>query len=163
MRESLTESEHGLSDESATVRFAERLAEALPRDASGWLIGLTGELGAGKSTVARAVLHALGHEGPVPSPTYTLVEPYELPGGMVYHVDLYRIADEAELEFLGITDLRDGLLLVEWPERAPQLFALADVTVSLAYDDPGRTVRVSAHTDRAMALAEALALGSVSS
>ncbi|MEM7502056.1 MAG: tRNA (adenosine(37)-N6)-threonylcarbamoyltransferase complex ATPase subunit type 1 TsaE [Pseudomonadota bacterium] len=163
MRESLTAFEKTLVDDAATVRFARALAAALPSDASGWLIGLTGELGAGKSTVARALLHALGHDGPVPSPTYTLIEPYELPTALVYHVDLYRIVDEAELEFLGISDLREGLLLAEWPERAPVLFEDADVTVAMAYSEPGRAVRVCAHSDRARALVDALDQASVSS
>lgn len=163
MRESLIAMERVLPAEADTVHFAGELAAALPSDAGGWFVALSGELGAGKSTVARALLRALGHDGPVPSPTYTLIEPYELPNGPAYHVDLYRIADEAELEFLGISDLRDGLLLVEWPERAPQLMAEADLSVELAYQNSGRTLRVSARTERAIALVERLGSASVTS
>ena len=88
-----------LSDEAATIAFAERLHAALPADVAGWTVLLDGELGAGKSTLARALIRAMGHIGVVPSPTYTLVEPYQLPAGSVYHVDLYRISAEEELRF----------------------------------------------------------------
>lgn len=142
-----------LADEAATIALAADLVDALPAGSGGWLIGFCGELGAGKSTFARAMLRKLGHEGPVPSPTYTLVEPYKLPAGPVYHVDLYRIVDPAELEFLGLGDLRDGLLLVEWPERAPALLADADIRVDLRYaENGGRAAALEALTGRAEAV-----------
>ncbi len=148
-----------LPDEAATAALGAALARALPAEPGGLLILLQGELGAGKSTLARALLRALGHEGPVPSPTYTLVEPYELAAGrrgMVYHVDLYRVAAADELDYLGWDELSDGLLLVEWPERAPALFAQADLTVSLAYDGAGRRVALTAGSNRGAALLAAL-------
>ena len=114
------------------------MAETLPDVAAGWTVLLNGELGAGKSTLARALLRALGHAGAVPSPTYTLVEPYELSGLPVYHVDLYRIGSEEELRYLGWNELDSGLRLVEWPDRAPGLAAAADIDVRLAYDGEGR-------------------------
>lgn len=127
-----------LPDEPATIALAARLAAKLPDDLSGWTILLEGELGAGKSTFARALLRALGHEGPVPSPTYTLVEPYPLPGKVIYHVDLYRVASEEELRYLGWSDLEDGCRLVEWPDRAPGLLSRADLRISLEYQGAGR-------------------------
>ena len=90
-----------LEDAEATAALAERLHSVLPADTAGWTLLLEGELGAGKSTFARALVLAMGHRGAVPSPTYTLIEPYELPGRMVYHVDLYRVANEEELRYLG--------------------------------------------------------------
>jgi tRNA threonylcarbamoyladenosine biosynthesis protein TsaE len=105
---------------------------------------LVGELGAGKSTFARGLIRAMGHKGPVPSPTYTLVEPYHLSSEIVYHVDLYRVASEEELRFLGWNELDDGLRLVEWPDRAPALANTADVRLTLSYDGTGRSVQIDA-------------------
>lgn len=127
-----------LDDEQATIRLANRLAEALPTELAGWTILLKGELGAGKSTFARAFIHALGHAGAVPSPTYTLIEPYALPRGQVYHIDLYRIAAEEELHYLGWSDLEDGCRLIEWPDRAPGLGDTSDLVLELRYDGQGR-------------------------
>lgn len=144
----------GLADEAATLDLGAALVRALPAERDGWLILLQGELGAGKTTLARAMLGALGHAGRVPSPTYTLVEPYDLPGGMIYHVDLYRISDESELEYLGWEDLGDGLTLVEWPERAPLVSGTADLRIALAYAGDGRRARIESLSERG---AEALA------
>jgi tRNA threonylcarbamoyladenosine biosynthesis protein TsaE len=131
-----------LEDEAATIAFAERFAAALPTPAAGMTILLEGDLGAGKSTFARGLIRALGHSGPVPSPTYTLVEPYALPAVTIYHVDLYRVASEDELRFLGWNELDDGLRLVEWPDRAPQLVGTADIRLFLEYDGAGRRAKV---------------------
>lgn len=127
-----------LPDDAATGAFATDLATALPESIGGLTLLLRGELGAGKSTFARALIRALGHSGPVPSPTYTLVEPYELPAGSVYHIDLYRVADEEELRYLGWTELDEGLRIVEWPDRAPGIAAEADLLLTLDYHEPGR-------------------------
>ena len=108
-----------LPDEAATIAFGQELLDALPVDLAGWTMLLHGELGAGKSTFARALIKAAGHSGPVPSPTYTLVEPYDLSRGNIYHVDLYRVSDEEELRYLGWNELENGCRLVEWPDRAP--------------------------------------------
>lgn len=137
-----------LPDVAATERFAGKLSAALPEDRCGWTLLLQGNLGAGKTTLARAMLRRFGHAGPVPSPTYTLVESYELPDGLVYHVDLYRIADVDELEYLGWRDFCDGMVLLEWPERAPQLQQQADLQVSLAYAGGGRSATVTALSQR---------------
>ena len=134
----------------ATAELGARLAASLPGDgARGWTVLLRGELGAGKSTLVRGFLLALGHEGPVPSPTYTLVEPYEVGGVRVFHVDLYRIGGEDELHFLGQDEFATGLALVEWPERAPGFAAGADLEIALSYAGSGRHAVVEPRSARA--------------
>ncbi len=137
-----------LPDPAATEALAGRLHALLPEETSGWTVLLEGELGAGKSAFARALIRAMGHEGAVPSPTYTLVEPYSLRQGMVYHVDLYRVASEEELRYLGWNELESGLRLVEWPERAPSLAANADLLVNLQYEGDGRLAEIVGLTPR---------------
>lgn len=141
-----------LPDAAATEALGRAVAAGLPADTRGWAIALEGELGTGKSTFARALLRALGHAGPVPSPTYTLVEPYDIAGRTVYHVDLYRLSGPDELAFLGWSDLDDGLLLVEWPERAAALGRRADLVVRLRYAGDGRIAELAAVSPRARRL-----------
>jgi tRNA threonylcarbamoyladenosine biosynthesis protein TsaE len=141
-----------LVDAEATAALAVQLNTVLPPDTAGWTVLLEGELGAGKSTFARALIKAMGHNGAVPSPTYTLVEPYQLPGRIIYHVDLYRISDEEELRYLGWTELEDGFRLVEWPDRAPGLMATADLRLELSYADSGRNARLEGLSDRGKAV-----------
>ncbi len=124
-----------LEDEAATERLGAALAERLavaPHDAP-LIVYLTGDLGSGKTTLARAVLRAGGIEGPVKSPTYTLVEPYELAGRSCYHLDLYRLGDAQELEFLGLEDwlAEHAILLVEWPERGRGVLPAPGLVVQL--------------------------------
>ena len=147
MRESLTVT-YALADEAATDALAAGLADALPDDTAGWIVLLQGELGAGKSTLARVLLKRLGHRGLVPSPTYTLVEPYDIRGRIIYHVDLYRINNPAELQYLGWSDWADGLLLVEWPERAGSQLDGADLRVQLEYAGTGRRATLTAYSER---------------
>ena len=107
-----------LADEAATDTFGRRLAARL---APGDVVLLSGDLGAGKTALARGILAGLGHMGEVPSPTFTLVQSYEWPGVRlpVWHVDLYRLEDPNEVEELGLDEiLADGALIIEWPERA---------------------------------------------
>lgn len=141
-----------LPDEAATGEFARELLACLPADTAGWIVLLEGELGAGKSTFARALITAMGHAGAVPSPTYTLVEPYELADHRVYHIDLYRVSDEEELRYLGWTELEDGLRLVEWPDRAPGLLAASDLRVSLRYAGAGRDGEIEGLSPRGQAV-----------
>lgn len=131
-----------LPDVEATAALGARLAPLL---AGGGLVTLRGELGAGKTSLVRAVLQAMGHAGAVRSPTYALAEPYLIGGLEVWHLDLYRIADPQELELLGLRDwLRPGVLvLVEWPERAAGWLPPADLEVLLEHDGEGRRVYLS--------------------
>lgn len=137
-----------LPDEAATINLGRELLEAMPAALGGWSLLLAGDLGAGKSTFARAMIRAAGHTGPVPSPTYTLVEPYILPRGKLYHVDLYRVSDEEELRYLGWNELDDGCRIVEWPDRAPGLAAQADLALTLRYEGHGREAELVGLSDR---------------
>ena len=145
-----------LPDEAATIEFADRLQSLLPADIAGWTILLDGELGTGKSTLARALIRSLGYSGAVPSPTYTLVEPYQLPRCNVYHVDLYRVSAEEELRYLGWNELEDGFRLVEWPDRAPALADRADLRLQLSYENEGRRVKACGLSERGKRLARKL-------
>lgn len=141
-----------LIDENATNAFAKAVYRALPDNRAGWTLLLRGELGAGKSTFARAFIRAAGHTGPVPSPTYTLVEPYNLATGNIYHIDLYRVSSEDELHFLGFDELDDGCCLVEWPERAPGVLQAADLEIAFRYEPKGRSARIVGLSERARGL-----------
>ena len=146
-----------LPDELAMAELARQVWHALPDDPSGWVLLLNGELGAGKSTFARALIVAAGHKGAVPSPTYTLVEPYTLSNTRIYHIDLYRISAEEELRYLGWSDLDDGIRIIEWPDRAPGLRQQADLELRLAYRDSGRSAELNGLSDRGAAVADAVA------
>jgi len=144
-----------LKGEHAMVEFGARLGAALT---NGILVFLEGDLGAGKTTLSRGILSAFGHRGVVKSPTYTLVEPYELDGKLIYHFDLYRLGDPEELEYIGIRDyLEQGdCCLVEWPERGEGMLPVPDVSVQIAIADDARRVIVVANTERGRSVVEAL-------
>ncbi|MBB5875916.1 tRNA (adenosine(37)-N6)-threonylcarbamoyltransferase complex ATPase subunit type 1 TsaE [Xanthomonas sp. 3498] len=133
-----------LPDSEATERLGRALAMTRPAQAS---VHLHGDLGAGKSTLARALLRALGVQGAIRSPTYTLVERYPLADGEAWHLDLYRIGAAGELDFLGLDEGGATLWLVEWPERGGDVLAPADLDVRLAVRDRGRSVALQARTD----------------
>lgn len=150
-----------LPDAAATDALGRRLGLALARGPAGAVVALRGELGAGKTALARAAIRALGHAGPVVSPTYTLVEPYDLAGRRLLHLDLYRLSDPEELEYLGLRDsdpARDWWL-VEWPERGEGFLPPADIEISLAYAGAGRIATVTGPSERGTALAAAVAEG----
>jgi len=136
-------------DEPAMLALGRRLGLAAAR-APGLAVYLHGELGAGKSTLARGWLAGMGHAGRVKSPTYTLLEPYSLPGEReLAHLDLYRLSDPEELEFLGLRELSDPehWLLIEWPEKGAGHLPAADVSIHIAFEPSGgRRLRLRGNT-----------------
>lgn len=143
-----------LADEEATLALGAALAKVLSAQCEqtgnrALCINLEGDLGAGKTTMTRGLLRALGHEGTVKSPTYTLVESYEPQGPqmVIYHFDLYRLMDPEELELMGIRDYfaRRGICLIEWPDRGHGLLPDPDLTVVIKHESEGRTVTVSSN------------------
>ncbi len=145
-----------LDSAAATEKLGSRLASVL---APGCVLYLRGDLGAGKTTLARGLLRGLGHRGTVKSPTFTLVEPYQLEEWRLFHWDLYRLADPEELEYLGLRDQLDGeaALLIEWPERGRGELPAADLDVALSYAGEGRTCRVEARSSAGQAMLARLA------
>ena len=131
-----------LPDAAATEAFGAALAESL-RDREGAVIYLRGDLGAGKTTLVRGLLRALGVDGRVRSPTYTLMEPYRAGDRSVIHLDLYRLTDPLELHNLGLADFspKTTWWLVEWPERGGSLLPAADAEIALRIEGAGREVR----------------------
>lgn len=136
-----------LDDTEATEAFGCRLAACRQ---PGLLVFLHGDLGAGKTTLVRGFLRELGHKGPVKSPTYALIEPYETAQGPLYHLDLYRLSDPDELEWIGIRDLFDGesICLVEWPQRGAGMLPEPDVQISLSVEGRGRWLTLEALSTR---------------
>lgn len=144
-----------LADETATLAFGSQLASVLP---AGCVIYLHGELGAGKTTLVRGFLRGRGYEGRVKSPTYTLMESYELDPVPVFHFDLYRLANPEELEYLGMRDYFSGssVLLIEWPERGGDVLPAADIDIHLAYEQQGRHLVCRANTSTGVDCLDAL-------
>jgi tRNA threonylcarbamoyladenosine biosynthesis protein TsaE len=144
-----------LADEEATLAVGTKLAQA---SGGHGVIALRGNLGSGKTTLCRGLIRALGHTGAVKSPTYTLVEPYELGATRVLHYDLYRLSDPEEVEFLGMRDFLDGrtLTLIEWPEKATGFLPPADLDLALEVLPSGRCLSWQALTPHGEKLVAAL-------
>jgi len=134
-----------LADESATVSFAKQLSACIY---AGMVIYLVGELGAGKTTLVRALLHALGYRGRVKSPTYTLLEHYEIGGFHLCHFDLYRLNNSNEWEQTGFRDEfnQSNICLLEWPEKAHGFVSKADIIFTFEILRAGRNLKIHALT-----------------
>lgn len=145
-----------LKDEAATILLAQQLARYVK---PGQTLFLHGSLGAGKTTFSRGVLNALGHNGTVKSPTYTLVEPYQFDTFTVFHFDLYRLRDAEELEFMGIRDYfrADTLCLIEWPEQGMGYLPIPDLDIHLVFQQEHRQVTLTANTNAGADIIKALA------
>ncbi|MHB1075851.1 tRNA (adenosine(37)-N6)-threonylcarbamoyltransferase complex ATPase subunit type 1 TsaE [Thiobacillus sp.] len=136
-----------LADEAATLAFGAQLAQGMT---AGLTFYLEGDLGAGKTTLVRGVLRALGYGGRVKSPTYTLVESYSLPAFELYHFDLYRMHDPREWIDAGFRDVNDGRVasLIEWPDKAAGWLPAPDVVVRLTIADDAREIECEAASPR---------------
>jgi tRNA threonylcarbamoyladenosine biosynthesis protein TsaE len=134
-----------VQDENEMMALGGQIAALLP---IGGVVKLYGDLGAGKTTLVRGLLRSLNFEGTVKSPTYTLVEPYQVAQRHIYHFDLYRLADPEELEYLGVRDYfrPDALCLLEWPDKAANFIPKADLEVHIAYVGSGRNVTLKTPT-----------------
>lgn len=133
-----------LTTQEETESFAAKVAKACVGVNTSIAIHLVGDLGAGKTTFSRGFIQALGYSGRVKSPTYTLVEPYEIDGRDIFHFDLYRLADPEELEFMGIRDYGEGtsISLIEWPSKGEGFLPEANICINIAFTDKGRLMTI---------------------
>ncbi len=140
---------------AATEKAMLQVGAALARLCTpGITIGLHGDLGAGKTVFCRGFLRALGHKGNVKSPTYTLVEPYELAQGPVYHFDLYRLGHPDELLFIGLDDYltNNSIALIEWPEQGKGVLPMLDIVCHITIDGEVRELRLASNTSQGEAV-----------
>lgn len=146
-----------MADEQAMVDFGARIAEVT--EGRG-VIFLEGDLGAGKTTLSRGIIRGLGHRGAVKSPTFTLVEPYEIGDKRAFHFDLYRLVDPEELEYMGIRDYFDDdvLCLLEWPQKGAGILPKPDLTITISPQAGGRSLNLLPQGSRGEAWCVALAL-----
>ena len=145
-----------LADEQAMSDFGARIARVTQGHG---LIFLEGNLGMGKTTLSRGIIRGLGHVGAVKSPTFTLVEPYEIGDVRAFHFDLYRLVDPEELEFMGIRDYFEGdpLCLFEWPQKGAGVLPKPDLTITISPQAGGRSLILSPQGARGEAWCVALA------
>ena len=148
-----------LADEEAMTAFGARIAQTTGGHG---LIFLEGDLGAGKTTLSRGIIRGLGRTGAVKSPTFTLVEPYEIGDIHAFHFDLYRLVDPEELEYLGIRDYfeDDALCLIEWPRNGAGFLPKPDLTITISPQDSGRSLKILPQGSRGESWCAALALES---
>ena len=148
-----------LADEQAMSDFGARIARVTRGHG---LIFLEGNLGMGKTTLSRGIIRGLGHVGAVKSPTFTLVEPYEIGDIRAFHFDLYRLVDPEELEYMGIRDYfdEDALCLIEWPDKGAGFLPKPDLTITISQQDSGRSLKMLSQGSRGEAWCAALALES---
>ena len=149
--------QHNVGNEAEMIALGQDCAEHSDLITSLYLVG---ELGAGKTTFARGLLRGLGHDGPVKSPTYTLVESYPLQMRTVYHFDLYRLSEAEELEAIGVRDYftASDLCLIEWPERGSGFLPDADVILTIEYAKTARNTRFEAHSEAGIQFLKSLNL-----
>lgn len=148
-----------LADEIATIAMGKRIADIVKSKLKqGITVYLNGDLGAGKTTLTRGFVQGMGHIGNVKSPTYTLVEPYDLSDWQVYHFDLYRLADPEELEYMGIRDYFNdrSCSFIEWPEKGQGMVASADMVIDLAYFNEQRSITLQSASEKGQQLLLAL-------
>ena len=146
-----------LADEQAMVDFGARVAQVTQGHGVSFL---EGDLGAGKITLSRGIIRGLGHTGAVKSPTFTVVEPYEIGEVRAFHFDLYRLVDPEELEFMGIRDYFEGdaLCLFEWPDKGEGILPKPDLTITISPQAGGRSLSLSPQGARGEAWCAALAV-----
>lgn len=150
---------YNLANSEATIAMGGLLAKIIKNDLKqGLIVYLHGDLGAGKTTLTRGFVQGMGHQGNVKSPTYTLVEPYELELWNVYHFDLYRLADPEELEYMGIRDYfgANSCSFIEWPDRGEGFLPEPDLIINIDYKDTERTIKFDAKTTLSQLLLEKL-------
>lgn len=146
-----------MADEAAMGAFGARIAQVTKGHG---VIFLEGDLGAGKTTLSRGIIRGLGHIGAVKSPTFTVVEPYEIGDIRAFHFDLYRLVDPEELEFMGIRDYfeDDALCLFEWPQKGAGILPKPDLTITISPQADGRSLNLLPQGSRGEAWCAALAL-----
>lgn len=145
-----------LEDPQATAVIGGALGKAIGDQRL--VVYLQGDLGAGKTALCQSIIKSYGYDGRVKSPTYTLLEPYALENSLIYHFDLYRLADPEELEFVGIRDLdaEQALFLVEWPDKGQGFLPEADLQLTMKVQSPGRMLYIHGLSDAGRAVIAAI-------
>lgn len=140
-----------LENTAATQRLGEQLA---PHVRAPLTMTFCGEIGAGKTTFIRAMLKALGVEGAIKSPTFSIVESYQILNTQIHHFDLYRINEPSELEYMGFRDywMDHAICLIEWPERAMHGLDIVDLSFVIHHQGDGRVIDLSAHTSQGLSV-----------
>ena len=142
-----------LKNEQSTNLLGLIFTKTLNSYKDGLVVSLKGEMGSGKTTLVRAIIKELGHDGSVPSPTYTLIEPYRISNKPIYHIDLYRIEEDLELEFIGWNDFEiNSLIFIEWPERVHRVYKSSDIMIDFDLDIEGRKVKIKSMSSKGASL-----------